>query len=470
MGKSRPALGTVPVMAAERARAARRAAGHPHPVEAPRSQSRRRRNVKRDDPGRSSTREAITGLWFLTAVACTVPTFACGRSDGPVLFEVERRQVAHSGVVHETHVSDPALAVLGDAPILAFLGGRDGRFHVFVHPPDANEPARVDPEDVVPAPAHQPPGLAVGPDGDVYVSWAARRPAAPGDPFASDLRLSRSTDGGHRFDAPLRVHDDTPGSRNFEGVAVVADGAVLVAWIDSRDGPASYAARILDGARVESETRVDGDTCPCCRIAVAPGPGHEVALAIRKVFPGSVRDFVLARSADGGRLFAAPLRVAEDGWAIDACPHRGGALAVDGTGGTLLAWYTEGRDQRPQLRLARAEAGAPFGAPISLHVDPKTVPDRVALALAPDGRGVVVWEAFTPARRVILARATSDGGRRFGPPRVLSTAVKAMGPAAAVGGDGSLWVAWNEERFPSLHTVLLRLAVDPRVQRTGTSK
>lgn len=421
-------------------------------------------------PKRSRSGVTVVFPLLLTAAVSGFSAAGCRRAADPVLLEIERREMTHPGVPHDRHVSDPALAVLGDAPVVAYLRGGGDRFHVFVHPPDASDPVRVDPDGVVPAPAHQPPGLAVAPDGNVYVSWVARRPAAPGDPFASDLRLSRSTDGGRRFDAPLRVHDDEPGSRNFDGLAVVADGAVVVAWIDNRDGSASYAARILDGSRVEAETRIDGDTCPCCRIAVASGPEHSVALALRKVFPGSVRDFVLARSADGGRHFAAPVRVAEDGWAIDACPHRGGALAWDGTGGTVLAWYTEGSEQRPQLRLARAEAGAPFGASISLHEDPKTVPDRVALALAPDGRGVVVWEAFTPARRVILARATSDGGRRFGPPRVLSTAVKAMGPAAAVGGDGSLWVAWNEERFPSLHTVLLRIAVDPGVQRTGTSK
>lgn len=41
---------------------------------------------------------------------------------------------------------------------------------------------------------------------------------------------------------------------------------------------------------------------------------------------------------------------------------------------------------------------------------------------------------------------------------------------AVVASDGSLWVAWNEERYPALDTVLLRLQVDDAAQRTGTSK
>ena len=430
----------------------------------------RRSALPRAHPDRSRRTKSGFPCAWLVAIAAAVLAAGCRGPESPVVREVERKQWTHPGVAHEAHVSDPALAVLGTEPLLAVLRGHGGRQHVFVHAPGAGEPVRVDPDDVVPAPAHQPPGLAVAPNGSVLVSWIARRPEAAGDPFAADLRLSRSVDGGRRFDAPLRVHEDVPGARGFDGLAIASDGAAVVAWIDNHGGPASYAARIVDGARVESESRIDDDTCPCCRVAVATGPDGAVAIALRKVFPGNVRDFVLARSADGGRRFAGPARVHEDDWAIEACPHRGGALALDGSGGAALAWYTEGSDRRPQLRFARAEPGAPFGTPISLHDDAKTVPDRVSLALAPDGRGLVVWEAFTPARRAILARATLDGGRHFGPATTLSTAVKAMGPAVAVAGDGSLWFAWNEERFPSLHTVLLRLEIEEAGQRTGTSK
>ncbi len=442
--------------------------------------------MERVDRERSKIGRRVRIGALLAAATAGGYAFGCRPPEGPVAREVERRQIPHADVAHDGHVSDPALALIGDVPIVAYLRGMTGRFHVFVQRADGGDPVRVDPDALVPAPAHQPPGLAVGPDGALHVSWGARRPQPAGDHAAqpagghaaqpagghavSDLRLSRSVDGGRHFETPVRVHGDEPISREFEGLAVASDGAAIVAWIDGRDGPASYAARVLDGHRVESEVRLDGDTCPCCRISVTAGPAGALAIAIRKIFPGQVRDFVLTRSDDAGHSFAPPVRVHEDGWAIEACPHRGGALALDDNGGAAFAWYTEGADQRAQLRFARAEAGAAFGAPIPLHEDPKTAPDRVALALAPDGRGIVVWEAFTPARRAILARATADGGRHFGPVQTLSHAVKAMGPAAAVASDGSLWVAWNEERYPALDTVLLRLQVDDAAQRTGTSK
>jgi hypothetical protein len=383
--------------------------------------------------------------------------------------ELAREELEHPGALHEAHVSDPALAVAGDAPVLAWARGEAGAASVWLRPAGGGDPVRVDPPDVAAAPAHHPPGLAAAPGGAVHVTWAARR-AEPAP--AADLRLSLSRDGGRSFGAPLRLHADRPALRSFEGLAVADDGAAVVAWIDGRAGdaaPATVAARVRDG-RVETETRLAGDTCPCCRTAVAAAPGGGVAAAWRQTFPGSVRDFVWARSPDAGRRWSAPARVHEDGWALDACPHRGGALALLADGTAALAWYTEGTTGRPLLLFARAGADGRFGAPVSLHDDPATAPDRVALALAPDGRGVVVWEAFTAARRTIVARATRDGGRRFGPPIALSRAVKAAGPAAAVAADGSVWAAWNEERYPALRTVLVRLAVDEGAQRIGTSK
>src|SRR5262249_6677501 len=150
--------------------------------------------------------------------------------------------------------------------------------------------------------------------------------------FASDLQLSRSTDGGRTFDEPLRVNTDTPTSHSFEDLTVLADGTVVVAWVETPPGDRShtYLARIGDrGRRVESLIKLDDDeTCVCCRIALATARPDGLALLWRKVFPGDIRDMVLARSRDGGRTLAPAARVHVDNWRIAACPHRGGAVAV----------------------------------------------------------------------------------------------------------------------------------------------
>jgi hypothetical protein len=155
-------------------------------------------------------------------------------------------------------------------------------------------------------------------------------------------------------------------------------------------------------------------------------------------------------------------RVHEDGWSLEACPHRGGALAFDAAGRAHVAWYTEGSGAKPSVRYARRASDGSVSAPVELATSGDGVPDHVALAATPDGRVLVVYEAFTAVRRWIVARASRDGGESFGPPQVLSKALKASDPAVAAAPGGGFVVAWNEEAFPARRTVVQRLDASTR--------
>jgi hypothetical protein len=60
-------------------------------------------------------------------------------------------------------------------------------------------------------------------------------------------------------------------------------------------------------------------------------------------------------------------------------------------------------------------------------------------------------------RRRILFRWATEGGRTLGPPQTLSTTVKAWMPDVAVSRNGGAIVAWNEDRFPHVVTVVQRV-------------
>jgi len=156
---------------------------------------------------------------------------------------------------------------------------------------------------------------------------------------------------------------------------------------------------------------------------------------------------VLSASRDGGRTFGASSLVAADGWHITACPHRGGSVGVDSRGRIYATWYTEGTQARPDLYFATAEDGRTFGPKRRLHTSAASIPDHARMAVSRDGRAVVVWEDSTAVRRRILFRYTADGGRTL-------SAIKAWEPDLAVAPDGSFLVAWHEEQFPSVRTVV----------------
>jgi hypothetical protein len=373
-------------------------------------------------------------------------------------------EIAHPGTGHETHLSAPAVAATGDGqPLVAWIAQAGHGANVYLARSGRGDvrPVRVNPDGLSAESLHQSPGLALGPGGEAYVSWTSLKSKPAGVLFASDLQLSRSLDGARSFERPLRVNEDRPLSHSFEGLAVGADGTVVVAWIDARDGegqPRSYLARIVErGTRVERTARLDdGETCVCCRIDVAAAGGI-VATLWRRVFPGSVRDMVLGLSRDGGRSFGPPARISADGWKIAACPHRGGKVALDGRGRLHLAWYTEGPDETPRVLYTASSDGRAFDPPRQLASATGSVPDQVGLAVTRTGTVAVVWEEATAVRRRIRLRVSRDGGKSFGAAQSLSPAIKAYGPAVATTPAGDIVVAWHEEQFPLTKTVVQTL-------------
>src|SRR5205085_8969507 len=74
--------------------------------------------------------------------------------------------------------------------------------------------------------------------------------------------------------------------------------------------------------------------------SVAVGADAAIYAAWRHVYPGNIRDIAFTWSHDGGRSFAAPIRVSDDQWALDGCPENGPALAIDSRERVHIAWPT----------------------------------------------------------------------------------------------------------------------------------
>jgi hypothetical protein len=329
-------------------------------------------------------------------------------------------------------------------------------------------PVRINRPEDVPYWRQEAPALVVQGE-DVFVTWGLAHPkATPQQPFATELRLSRSTDGGKTFEPSIAVNDD-PGviQHAFDALHRDAEGRLHLSWIDGREGkkePGTYVARSLDGgATITKNLKVDEGTCVCCRTAVTSSPDGMVYVAWRKIFEGNVRETVVARSTDSGDSFEAPVIVGHDKWVFPACPHRPASMGVDRRGRLYVVWYTEGTDEIPAVYLAYSDdRGKSFSEKRKLNVSKTTFPDHPQIAVDPEGRVLVVWEEQGPVKRDVVMSVSTDRGEIFTAPQKLNDK-KSQTPVVAVNAQGLFALAWMEHGMPG-HKIVMQTVRVPSVE------
>jgi hypothetical protein len=324
----------------------------------------------------------------------------------------------------------------------------------------------------VPYSRQEAPALAISGD-DVLMTWAVTHPKMTSDkPFSNDLRLSRSTDGGKTFQPSVLVNDDQQViGHSFDSIHVAPDGVVHMAWIDGREGKkesGTFTARSTDhGRTVETNLKVDENTCVCCRTSMTSSPDGTLYVAWRKILPGDLRETVVARSTDGGRTFAAPVIVGHDRWVFPGCPHRPASVGTDRQGRLYVVWYTEGSDETPSIYLAYSDdKGETFSPKQKLNLSKGTFPDHPQMAVDPAGRLVIVWEEQSPVRREIVMSVSLDRGKTFSAPQKLNEK-KGQTPTLSINAQGIAALAWMEHAMPAHRIVVqtIQMPATPTIAR-----
>ncbi len=313
-------------------------------------------------------------------------------------------------------------------------------------------PAAVTPQpEAVTADAENRPKLAVGGDGTVHVSWTQ----SLGKPMSAHIRYARSTDGGNTFSPPAILNDDRQLiSHRFDSLAIDGRGRVAVVWLDarSRTGKTAnkspqtdvglYAAASEDGGASFGRNRKVADhSCQCCRTALAWTAAGPIAFW-RHVFGKNIRDFAIA-NLNGGPV----LRVTDDAWEIDGCPHHGGGLAVDGRGNLHIAWFTDGEKRKgifyrriAQTDFSRA-APLDMSAPLALG-DPARQAGHPAVAAAGE-RVLLTWREFDGRQFSAWAMLSHDAGESWGAPQKLAEAAQQADYTLPLIDAQQALVVWN---------------------------
>jgi hypothetical protein len=354
----------------------------------------------------------------------------------------------------------PDLSVAADGRILlAWTNSQPGRRHILqfsAYDPAAarwlNAPTTIAVGNSMFVNWADTPHLVATPDGALWVHWLQKSADAP---YAYDVMVSTSRNGGARWSSPLMPHNDgTQTEHGFVSMWAQSSDTLGIAWLDGRNtGGGDHADHVGGGAmtlraasigpdlRISDGVELDAMTCDCCQTSVAMtarGP----LLVYRGRTAGEIRD-ILATRRDGG-AWTTPARVHADDWKMPACPVNGPSVAADGES-AVVGWYTA-PDNVPTVKLARSEdAGDNFGAPVVLDRG-DAVQGRVSVALA-DGESWALWlREDAEGQSIWLSRRSADLATEHERIRVASV----QGRGRATGfpqlalHDGIGYVVWTD--------------------------
>lgn len=242
-----------------------------------------------------------------------------------------------------------------------------------------------------------PPKIAVGKNGEVYVCWANERGRWKGN-----IRFARSINGGKTFSPALSLNSDAssePMGHAFQSIAVDAKGKIFIAWIDERNkkqgdrsGEIWLSASEDGGKTFSRDRRILTDVCECCRTTLQIDSAGRLFLSYRTVpSTGPMnRDIIVARSEDGGKTFT-PIVVSQDGWELNGCPVVGPTLTTDAAGMLAVVWFV-GDGKQPGLYFAASpDHGKSFSARQLLDGNQRLGKHAHAVRLG-NGKTLVAWD------------------------------------------------------------------------------
>lgn len=341
-------------------------------------------------------------MFFLFALL--MASFGCGsmnhlETETPLPSEKTNQPPTIRVSAPDVDAAEPAIAASKDGNVFfAWVEhGTKKEANVLIQPFDKNGKQTGEKVQVNPQPGQatawrgDPPSVAVGQDGAVFVVWTARVQSDEGNP--TDIYLSTSRDNGRSFAPPVKVNDDKiPVSHGMHSLAVDKTGQIYVAWLDDRNvekepppppTPATTPANgekpkhqhkkepnrevffsvSTDGGKTFSANKkIADEVCPCCKTSLLAADDGKLYASWRQVLPVDFRHIAVVSSDDKGNTFSKPTIVSDDQFFIEGCPVSGATLLAD-TNSLKVLWFTAGKAGPPGLYLAESKDSGKTFAP-----------------------------------------------------------------------------------------------------------
>jgi len=265
-----------------------------------------------------------------------------------------------------------------------------------------------------------------------------------------NINVAFSHDDGRTWSKPVVPHRDrTPNEHGFVSLTPAPDGGIGAIWLDSRKlkGPDSggdvammYTSISQDG-KLGPEISIDNRVCECCQPS-AVRVGNNLLAVYRDRSDKEIRDTAIVRF--DGTKWSEPKTVFADMWKIYGCPINGPAISAHGNQ-VAVAWFTAPND-KPKVEMAfSVDGGINFGPPV--QVDEGNPAGRVGIVVLDSGNAVVSWLERADKAHQLRARRIDKDGTLHPSLLIGTTESGTSGGFPRIGRDGdAVMFAWTDTK------------------------
>jgi hypothetical protein len=190
------------------------------------------------------------------------------------------------------------------------------------------------------------PKIIFKPSGEIIAVWGAANPN-PKNMYSGLIFYSQSFDNGKNWSNAKKLVNDTAGiDQRYFDVTLMPNGEAGIIWLDNRkrtnhEGSALYFATTKGKDGFKNEKLINESACECCRTDLFTDTKKNIHVLYRAIINDSIRDMVHCESVNEGNDFSPPVRISNDNWVINGCPHTGPAMA-ENSYGLQFTWFTGG--------------------------------------------------------------------------------------------------------------------------------
>ena len=287
---------------------------------------------------------------------------------------------------------------------------------------------------------------------NVYLVWTDD---ATGN---EDIYFKRSVDNGTTFGSTENLSNN-PGNSTNAQIALIGNN-VYVVWTDDTTGNGDiYFKRSVDNGTTfaEIENLSTNSTSPSTGPEVS-AVGKNVYVVWQDMVSGS-NEIFYRHSNDTGERFRVVSELSKPR-SVDGELARYPRISVNANN-VYIVWQDQVSGKSEIFLRESNDGGNKFSGIKNLSRN--NTGDSITPRIASSGNNVyVVWTDYEPGKAQIYTRASADNAGKFGGIKNVSwSSGSAYDPQIAVGGNGSLYILWEDTSFRDFtFDLILRASTD----------